>query len=74
MVDVRGLVEARGFHHPVGGEFVDDEGVMPLDEHDQYMRGGAGLLIRWSEIRYLDFTEWREPAEAGDTGDRSGDG
>jgi hypothetical protein len=53
--------------------FVDGEGVMRLD-NGQYVSTGDGLLIRWSEVRYLDFTPWREPAEAGDTGERSGDG
>ena len=45
---------------------IDNDG-RPLIEHSigedglprqRYQSAGDGLLIRWSEIRYVDFTPW----------------
>jgi hypothetical protein len=41
--------------------FVDKEGVIRQDANGDYVSGGAGLLIRWSEVRYLEFSEWSPP-------------
>jgi hypothetical protein len=40
---------------------VDEDGVLLQDAYGAYLPGGAGLLIRWSEVRYLEFSKWAEP-------------
>ncbi|GJO37370.1 hypothetical protein NJB1604_02030 [Mycobacterium marinum] len=50
---------------------LDDDGDLDLDDAGEMKSVGAGLLIRWSEVRYLEFSEL--PAEANDDIERSDD-
>lgn len=40
---------------------VDEDGVLADDGSGGYESAGVDLLIRWSEVRYLEFSEWTEP-------------
>ena len=46
---------------------VDKDGVLLQDDAGGYQSGGAGLLIRWTEVRYLEFSEWVGPSETPET-------
>lgn len=37
---------------------IDDDGILLRDENGKYKSAGVGILVRWSEIRYLEFSEW----------------
>jgi hypothetical protein len=39
----------------------EDDGVFVPDATGKPQTAGAALLIRWSEIRYLDFAKWGKP-------------
>jgi uncharacterized protein DUF6338 len=51
----------------------NEDGTLQLDCNSQPISGEAGLLIRWSEVRYLEFSPW-EADETGDSNDGNGDG
>jgi hypothetical protein len=54
---------------------VYENGNVWLDSQGRLKELGMGLLIRWSEIRYLEFTEWIDNNnEITVNDDRSGDG
>ena len=38
---------------------VDETGVIQDDETDGFVSADVGLLVRWSEVRYLEFGEWQ---------------
>jgi hypothetical protein len=44
---------------------VDENGVLAQSADGEYQSAGVGLLISWTEIRYLEFVEW--PAASGNT-------
>ncbi|MBU8813180.1 MULTISPECIES: DUF6338 family protein [Mycobacteriaceae] len=37
---------------------VDEDGILLTDGDGNYQSAGVGLLVRWSEVRYLEFSEW----------------
>lgn len=49
---------------------VDEDGVLLDDGKSGYQSAGVDLLIRWSEVHYLEFSEW--PQTAHDSTSESG--
>jgi glucan phosphoethanolaminetransferase (alkaline phosphatase superfamily) len=47
---------------------------VPVLEDGRYKRGKAGLLIRWSEVRYFDFAPWGEADKAHENSRENTDG
>jgi Family of unknown function (DUF6338) len=51
---------------------VSTDGVLVEDANGDYIDGGAGLLIRWSEIRYIEFSPWIDKDDKEENGDGRG--
>lgn len=49
---------------------IENDGQLQLQEDGRPVPGGVGLLIRWSEVRYLEFSPWlTEETDNGEDGD-----
>ncbi len=49
------------------GYFIDENGVIEREGENSdgdYKASGVGILIRWSEVRYLEFVDWPAADEA----------
>jgi len=75
-----GLWSDRSFASQYGEEgdlyladeyLVGQDGVIKVGADGDYKPAGVGILIRWSEVRYLEFVEWPAVHEAEEDGTES---
>ena len=43
---------------------MEEDGAFSRDDDDNLIEVGAGILVRWEEVRVLDFFEYPEEADA----------
>lgn len=43
---------------------MEEDGSFAYDDEENLIEVGAGILVRWEEVRILDFFEYPEAADA----------